>query len=237
MLFRSGHASLATGTVPAIHGVIGNDWQDQESGLPVYCTRDTSVHTLGSLSGCGQESALRLLSPTIGEELRLANNFRSKVFSVSIKDRGAILTCGSGCNAAFWYDDSTGRWISGSSYLDRLPDWAERYNSGRKADSLLSIPWNLLYPSKTYHNSTEDSVVWERSLPGEEKPIFPHHFKRPGKDDYSLLPYSPNGIYYTFDFCSALIENENLGQADHTDMLNISISPTDVAGQIGRAHV
>lgn len=232
----AGHASIYTGTVPAFHGIIGNDWQDGVSGLPVNCTRDSSVKTIGSPSGYGQESPGKMLASTIGEELRLATAFRSKVFSVSLKDRGAILTCGSGCNAAFWFDDSTGRWVSSSAWMDDLPAWAEKFNQKGKADSLMSLEWNLLYPRESYKQSTDDNAPWERPMSWEEKPVFPHRYAGDKVKNYLPLCYSPFGSTYTFDFCRSLIENENLGARGQSDMLNISISSTDMAGHSFGPH-
>src|SRR5690606_33625985 len=98
-----GHASIYTGSVPALHGIVANDWIDVRSGRAWYCVEDTTVKSLGGGKE-GLMSPRNLLASTIADELKLATNFRSKTFGISIKDRGAILPAGHTADAAYWYD-------------------------------------------------------------------------------------------------------------------------------------
>ena len=124
-----GHTCIFTGSVPSIHGITGNDWTDQLSGASVYCTDDSTVQTVGAAPSPGGEMSPRnLLVSTITDELRIASNFQSRVVGVSLKDRASILPAGHTANAAFWLDDASGRFITSSYYMDRLPAWAEKYN-------------------------------------------------------------------------------------------------------------
>ena len=90
----AGHASVYTGSVPAINGIVGNNWFDKRTGTNVYCTEDSTAITVGSTSPAGKMSPVNLWSSTITDELRLSNNFQSKVIGISLKDRGAILPAG-----------------------------------------------------------------------------------------------------------------------------------------------
>ncbi|MGF6929705.1 putative AlkP superfamily pyrophosphatase or phosphodiesterase [Chitinophaga sp. W2I13] len=101
-----GHSTIYTGSVPAIHGITGNDWPDQLTGRKWYCTEDTTVQAVGSSSAAGKMSPRNLLASTITDELKLSTNFRSKVVGVSLKDRASILPAGHTPNGAFWLDDS-----------------------------------------------------------------------------------------------------------------------------------
>ena len=113
-----GHTTIYTGSVPAIHGIVGNDWYNVETKKNVYCTEDSSVVTVGSTpSSEGNMSPKNLLATTITDELRLATNFRGKVIGISLKDRGSILPAGHAANAAYWYQGSTGNWITSSYYM------------------------------------------------------------------------------------------------------------------------
>jgi len=85
-----GHTTIYTGSVPAISGISGNTWWDKDLGRTVYCTEDRSVRTIGSTSVLGEMSPRNMLVTTIGDELRLATNFRSKVIGIAIKDREAF---------------------------------------------------------------------------------------------------------------------------------------------------
>ena len=120
-----GHASIYTGSTPALHGICGNNFFID--GKEVYCCGDSTVRGVGSDSKKGQMSPHNLLASTIGDELKLATNFRSRVFGVAIKDRAAILPAGHSADAAYWWDTTVGHFISSSYYMDRLPEWVERF--------------------------------------------------------------------------------------------------------------
>jgi hypothetical protein len=124
-----GHTSIFTGSIPAIDGITGNDWWDYDLSKLVYCSEDDSVRTIGSNTEAGKMSPRNLLVTTIGDELRLATNFHNKVIGIALKDRGAILPAGHSANAAYWYDDKTGDWITSSYYMDELPQWLKDLNA------------------------------------------------------------------------------------------------------------
>ena len=122
-----GHTSVYTGTTPAFHGICGNEfWID---GRKTYCCADTTVAPVGSdnrKDGC--MSPVNLLATTIGDQLRLHTDFRSKVVGVSYKDRAAILPAGHAANAAYWLDRKNRQFISSTYYMQELPEWAKVYN-------------------------------------------------------------------------------------------------------------
>ena len=121
-----GHSSVFTGSVPALHGICGNNWWQNDQY--VYCCTDTTVRSVGSNSKEGQMSPHRLLTTTIGDELKLATNFRSKVIGVSLKDRASILPAGHSADAAYWWDTSAGHFVTSTYYMDKLPEWVEKFN-------------------------------------------------------------------------------------------------------------
>ena len=83
-----GHSTVFTGSVPALHGIAGNEWTEQLTGKTLYCTADSTVESVGNESEDGKMSPRNLLVSTVTDELRLATNFESKVVGVSLKDRG-----------------------------------------------------------------------------------------------------------------------------------------------------
>lgn len=226
----AGHTCLYTGSVPAIHGIVGNDWIDRMTGQKVYCTDDKSVNTVGSFSDQGQMSPRNMLVTTVGDELRLATNFRSRVFGVALKDRGGILTAGHSANAAYWLDDSTGNWITSTYYMNELPSWVDSFNKKKKADSMMQNDWNLLYDLSVYEQSTADDNNYEKTLNHEAKRTFPHSYKSIIGKNYYPFRQSPYGNTYTIDFAKQLISNERLGMNGETDMLCVSLSSTDNIG-------
>lgn len=121
-----GHTSAYTGTTPAMHGICGNDFFIDDKS--VYCCGDTTVAPVGSDSKKGQMSPRRLLSTTIGDQLRMHTDFRSKVIGVSYKDRAAILPAGRSANGAYWLDTKNVCFITSTYYTEELPAWAKAYN-------------------------------------------------------------------------------------------------------------
>ena len=225
-----GHASIYTGTVPAIHGIAGNDWYDHHEGRNVYCTSDSSVSGIGGTGREGQMSPARLLTTTVTDQLQLATRFKSKVIGISLKDRGAILPAGRSANAAYWYDSKSGHWISSTWYMKELPEWAKTFNERGLSDQALTTPWNTLYPVETYVNSEADDSPYEATFTGETRPVFPHDLPALRGSSYDLVRKIPAGNTLTKDFAIASIAGEGLGNDSITDFLCISFSATDYIG-------
>lgn len=225
-----GHASIYTGSVPAINGIIGNNWYDPELGRDVYCAEDKSVKTVGSSTRAGEMSPKNMLVTTIGDELRLATNFKSKVIGISIKDRGSILPAGHSANAAYWYDGGTGNWITSTYYMQTLPTWLSDYNKKKIANDFYAKNWNTLYPISTYTQSTADDKPYEGKFKDEEKSTFPHKLDSFIGKNYGAISSTPFGNTMTLDLSKLAIQNEKLGQTGNTDFLAISCSSTDYVG-------
>jgi len=226
-----GHTCVYTGSVPAITGIIGNNWFDKTTNAAVYCTDDTTVTTVGSSTRAGLMSPANLWTTTIGDELKLSNNFKSKVIGIALKDRGAILPAGHSANAAYWYDDKVGKWITSSHYMPNLPGWVDGFNAKDYPAAAMSKDWNTLLPINKYDLSTEDDRPYEAVIKGEKLPVFPHMLSKISeKDKYSAFKTTPFANSYTFDFAKAAIENEKMGKGLVTDFLAVSISSTDYIG-------
>ncbi|MBY0245905.1 MAG: alkaline phosphatase family protein [Sphingobacteriaceae bacterium] len=223
-----GHASIYTGSVPAINGIIGNDWYDNTLEKNMYCTEDNTVKSIGSKSTAGLMSPKNLLTTTITDELRLASNFKSKVIGISIKDRGAILPAGHTANAAYWYDE--GSWITSSYYMNELPSWVKDFNNERNVDKFYAKNWETLYPIETYTESSADDKKYEGLSKGEDKPIFPHYLSQNIDKNYGAIKSTPYGNTLTLDFAKKAISTEKMGQNNQTDFLAISCSSTDYVG-------
>lgn len=223
-----GHAAVYTGSVPAIHGIAANDWI--AGGKEVYCAEDKSVKPVGGSIKAGQMSPVQMLSTTITDELKLATQHRAKVIGVGLKDRGSILPAGHAANAAYWFDDSTGNFITSSYYMSELPDWIKQFNDRRWADSFLHKTWHPLYPVATYVNSTADDMMTEGKLTGEMAPVFPHNTPQVKGRGYNGIRYMPWGNTLSFKAARACIRGEAMGQDDVTDFLCLTLSSPDYAG-------
>ena len=224
----AGHTSVYTGTVPSVHGIVGNDWTDVASGKKVYCTEDSTVKTVGTTGKTGWMSPKNLWTSTITDQLKMAQNYKSKTIAIALKDRGAILPGGHTANAAYWYDSKEGRWISSSFYFNELPSWVQSFNSEERALKYIQKGWNTLYPIETYVQSAEDENKFEGKLPGEKSTSFPHELK--GGNPLEVIRTTPYGNSITKDFALKALENEKLGKNGTSDFLAISFSSTDYVG-------
>ncbi len=225
-----GHTTIFTGSVPAIHGIAGNNWIDQSTGKNVYCTDDSTVQSVGSSSKAGKMSPRNLLTTTITDELRLATNFQSKAIGVSLKDRASILPAGHNPTGAYWYDAATGYFITSTWYMNELPQWVKDYNAKDEGATLTATPWTTLHPINTYKQSTTDDVKWEGTFKGETTPTFPHHLDALYKTNKDIIRSSPYGNTITLNFAKAAIEGNNLGEGTSTDFLTINCASPDYVG-------
>lgn len=225
-----GHASVYTGTTPAVHGIIGNSWYLRGEDRTTYVTEDPTVSTVGSDSDEGEMSPRWLLSSTITDELMMHNNQRSKVVGVSLKDRGSILPAGH-IGDAYWFDYGNATMISSTFYMDELPDWAKEFNARDLPSQYLSEPWETLLPIEKYTASIEDDNPYEGTFEGQDRPVFPHDL--PAYAEISgngILANTPFGDSYLMEFVYAAIEGEEMGQDEFTDMIALSFSSPDHIG-------
>lgn len=224
-----GHTSIYTGSVPAIHGIAGNDFHID--GKQTYCTDDAAVATVGSNSDAGKMSPHNLKVTTIGDELHLATNYRSKVISVSLKDRASILPGGHTADGAYWFDAETGNFITSTYYRKDLPGWLKQFNDRQLAKHYLSQDWETLYPTESYKNSTADNNSYENPFPGADTPTMPvATSKLMDSEGLGLIRNTPYGNTLTIDLALAAIDGERLGNRGETDMLAVSLSSTDYIG-------
>ena len=225
-----GHSCIYTGSVPAIHGIAGNDYIIQATGKYMYCTDDSTVQTVGSTSKAGPMSPRNLLVTTVTDELKLATNFRSKVIGIALKDRGGILPAGHTADAAYWFDDKTGNWITSTYYMKDLPQWVKDFNDQKLAETYLKQDWTPLYPIDTYVQSTADGNKYEGKFKGMSAPTLPVKTSGMYKGNLGLIRATPYGNTITFDLAVAAISNEQLGQHSVTDFLAVSLSTPDYIG-------
>lgn len=228
-----GHASVYTGTTPATHGIIANDWYNRQLGRFIYCAEDSTVTNVGGTAENGNISPQNLLTTTITDELRFASGKRSKVVGIAIKDRGASLPAGH-TGDAYWYDDVNGDFMTSTYYYDSLtlPKWVSDFNAKKIADSYLTKTWNPLFPIETYKNSLPDDSPFEAVFIGKTSSTFPYILDslKTANGGYGMVSSTPFGNNLTLDFVYSAIEGEKLGQRGETDFLAVSFSSPDYIG-------
>ena len=236
-----GHATLATGAQPSVHGLTGNVWYDAESESlsyniedpesPILPTREEQqtgdqVDPSQNLARTAGRSPKALLAETLADKLIVHSGNRSRAFAISGKDRSAVAMAGK-AGKAFWMSTDSGDFVTSSWYYDAYPEWAAGWNAERKASAYAGTQWSLLHDIDRYVSGQHDDRPWETDLRGFGR-TFPHRFGEAGnKLLYTQLVASPHGDALLADFGKTLVKAEKLGQGPGTDYLSISFSGVD----------
>ena len=236
-----GHTTLATGALPSQHGMIGNVWFDREAAELAYNIEDPDHPLLptreeeakgGQVDPAQKKSRTQgrspraILAPTFSDTLAAFYGGRSKIFSVSGKDRSSVSMAGQ-TGKAFWFSTNTGDFITSSYYYDEYPEWVMGWNSQRKAEGYQDRYWTLLNDPSSYLLFDQDNRPYEADLSGFGR-TFPHPFE--GLDDklfFTKILTSPVGDQLTLDFAKEMIVSERIGEDDVPDYLSISFSGVD----------
>ena len=230
-----GHATIATGAESSFHGITSDDWYVPLKNELINCTKDLTVNSVGGSFEAGLHSPANLLVSTFSDELEMSTNKKAKSFGVGIRESSAIFSAGHAATAAYWFDNTTGTWMSSTYYINTLPDWVNDFNAMKFSDTYLNSTWSLLRPAKEYADCLPDSNSYEMGFNNIN--YFPYDLKKlrskggySTKNDYSLLRETPFGNSLTTNFAIRLIQNERLGKDDVTDYLSICYSSTDYIG-------
>jgi predicted AlkP superfamily pyrophosphatase or phosphodiesterase len=237
-----GHATLATGAQPSVHGMTGNVWYDAGTGELAYNIEDPDspilvvreeqqsgeqVDPAQKLSRTQGRSPESLLAETLADKLLAYSAAKSRAFAVSGKDRSAVALAGKG-GKAFWMSTNSGDFVTSAWYYDKYPGWVAEWNAQRKASHLAETEWQLLNEKDSYLLAGQDDRPYETDLRGFGR-TFPHRFGEAGnKLLYTQVVASPAGDALLANFARTLVINEQLGRGPATDFLSVSFSGVDV---------
>jgi len=216
-----GHATLSTGTYPNIHGIIGNEWYDPSLRRTVNCVEDGTTKLVTEsdrASTAPGASPHYLVGSTIGDELRAASDFRSKVVAISLKDRAAILIGGHSPSAAYWYDHSSGHFVTSTYYMPTLPSWVAQFNRNSPVKDYCGRKWVAL--PETPGGNGKVFTEFENGPPES----------CPDPKFLGWLQATPFMTEVELAFAQEAIKNERLGQGPDTDLLAVSLSVNDYVG-------
>jgi predicted AlkP superfamily pyrophosphatase or phosphodiesterase len=236
-----GHATLATGATPAVHGMVGNVWYHADSGGLGYNIEDAEAPLLPTREHAAEgaqvdpaqkrarskgRSPRSILAPTFSDTLTIASGGQAKIFGVSGKDRSAVAMAGK-TGTAYWYSTNTGDFQSSHYYMEAYPEWVADWNKQRSAEKLSDKQWKLQDEHDTYLFAGQDDRPYEVDLKGYGR-IFPHAYGNVGHPlFFTRVLVSPEGDRLLLDFAKALIESEDIGNDEVTDYLSVSFSSVD----------
>jgi hypothetical protein len=224
----SSHAALSTGAPPAINGIIADRWYNRLRRETESCTGDYLARAIGTDNPKAKNSANRLLSNTIGDQLILASSYKSRVVSISFRPSPAILLEGHLPGSAYWFDPQSGNWVTSSQYANTLPEWVVNFNSRNTAGNYMSREWQPLLAENLYEGCPPDDNDLEIGYYNQFK-TFPYKLNRIRKEslgqDNEILGMTPYGNSMTTDFATTAMVEENLGKDQWTDLLWISYTP------------
>jgi hypothetical protein len=230
-----GHALILSGAAPYKTGIVGNDWYDRATKAHVYCVDDPRQKVVGAAPGSSLTpmGPLHMLSTTVGDELKLGTAGASKVVTVSLKDRAAILLGGHMQDVSVWYDPTGGRWVSSTAYCKggKLPDWVEKINDERIPDKTLGTTWTPSLPAEVIRTRTlptPDTIKGRYGL----GPSFPHKVgAEKTKENYNAFTLTPAASGFVFETAKRAIAAEKLGQrGDTPDLLALNLATNDYVG-------
>ena len=224
-----GHSVLMTGAYPNRSGIIDNNWFDRSTGKTVYCVSDAEARVVGTTADEQPVSPRNLLIDTVGDQLKMASGFRSKVIGVAIKDRAAILMAGRLADAAYWMSKD-GKWITSDHYRDSLPGYVRVLNEQREPFRFAGTEWTRLHSPSAYSHGEVERSDFELPPTGMSQ-NFPHAMPHADDENYiNHLTCSPFGNAATLEIARQAVIHEQLGRDEHADILAINLSSTDYVG-------
>lgn len=227
-----GHSTIVTGSLPSIHGIIANKWYDPNVNKLIGAADDPKSPGVGTTQ---TSSPSHLLTTTIGDQLRLSNNYQSKTIGMSIKDRAAVFIAGKKASAAYWFDTKAGKMCSSSYFIKELPSWVSNFNEQHIPDGYFQKSWDRVLPIEAYDISDKDDLDYEDTWEGNTK-TFPHVIDGNSKEItpkfYKQFADSPFSSEMLLKFALAAIDNEKLGKGKYTDFLAVSFSAPDLSGHM-----
>lgn len=226
-----GHATIATGCHPSRHGIVGNSWFDRSSATDVYSAGDEDTHILDRPDEVGC-SPRRLLCGTLGDWLRRETP-QGRIYSISTKDRSAVVMGGHRPDGVFWYDRGRGTFCTSSYYASAYPDWLVRFNEAKPADRYFESGWTKSLTEEAYERLRPDRFPAEND---GEKTVFPYSFRdlfeTPGGDYYNWLRFTPFADDMLLRLAEVIVGEAMLGVDEAPDLLFIGLSAADAVGHV-----
>ena len=229
-----GHATIATGMLPNVHGMVDNTWYSIATHEFIACTEDHHARSLpfGGLHGDETHSAKWYMVPNFADELKRQAGGRPRVVSLSLKARSAIGLGGhGGVNSTIvWKEDGATTFATSSALATKPSAAVDAFVRSHPVSLKQFETWERAKPEASYKYTDQ--------APGEpaNRGIFPHLFNEPVRlsDTTASILDSWDGTPMADEYLGAMAEHliaqEQLGQRQTTDFLAVSFSTLDIVG-------
>ncbi len=211
-----GHSSIYTGSVPALTGITGNAFY--VDGQRMYCCEDSTAKTVGSNTKAGMMSPRNMLASTMGDMLKIATDFKSKVIGVALKDRASILPAGHSADAAYWYDEEAGHFITSTYYMNELPKWVKEFNEKNNTKPGFDIKTSNLGVTMTFRmaeaaleneNLGSDEVTDLLAVSVSSTDAIGHEYGTRGKENYDVYMQLDKDMAHFFKMLDEKVGRNN----------------------------
>jgi predicted AlkP superfamily pyrophosphatase or phosphodiesterase len=226
----AGHATVSTGTLPATHGITGNSWFDRVQWKTVPCTATEGATAVSyGLPVARAHGPALLMAPTLADEMRAQLPGPTRVVTMSVKARSAIMLAGHRGDAVTWYDPAARGLVTSSAYTNEPVPFVAAFAKANPIDADFATPWTRALPVGRY--------LFEDEGAGEKPPTywtraFPHPFSGnvSADDAWTAWEGSPRSDAYLGRLAIAAVDALKLGQGVGSDFLGISFSAVDGVG-------
>ena len=224
----AGHATISTGAVPATHGIILNQWWHRDVQRELSCTEDPAAPSIGygAVRPADGHSAKRLMAPALAQLMRAAQGGRSRVVTLSMKPRSAIMLAGGPADAVAWFEGTS--FATSAAFASARVPFVAQALAARPIEADSGVSWDRMLSPAAY--KFVDAGEGEKPLAGWTR-VFPHRLAgAPAAAFYTQWAGSPYADEYLERLGEAAVDGLRLGQRETTDYLAVSFSALDTVG-------
>ena len=231
-------ATLTTGAMPSIHGVVGERWFDYVDNSHITLIDDEQEHSVNYSSGTGNYSPRNLIAETLSDALaRQSSN--SRIATIAVDPLSAIVMAGHS-GEVYWMESVQTDWTTSSYYTETLPEWVAQYNEKDKNQDYSIKRWTALLPYDSYRNSQVSVIEGLQSKTNKQiVHVLDNELPKEMMDNiHYQMCYTPAGNSATLAFARELISKNEMGKDDVPDMINIVLdAPRMISSRFGPESV
>lgn len=232
-------ATISTGAMPSVHGVIADRWFDYVSNKQVMLIDDTKEQSVNYSGGSGGYSPRNLTAQTLSEVVAKSDD-KSQIATIAIEPLSAIVTAGK-AGQVYWMETLQTAWTTSSFYTKELPTWITDYNRNEVNQTHMIKRWTPLLAYDDYRNSQVSCIEDLKSKTNKRIDFIgveETSAKTRISDDYEQMCYTPAGNSALLSFAKQVIAKSEMGKDEHIDVLNIILdTPRKISSRFGPESV